>query len=117
MSTAFASLCDIYALVMDANVSPRTASAFDVVNKLGIWFNYEFCALQRGSVVGVKKLLVTQIEAISPEGWGPVPYWSKDGGWVDEGCGSGDGDGRRKVYARGLGVGRMRRREWWEDRG
>ncbi|KAK3214526.1 hypothetical protein GRF29_19g406661 [Pseudopithomyces chartarum] len=30
MSTAFASLCDIYALVMDANVSPRTASAFDV---------------------------------------------------------------------------------------
>lgn len=111
MSIAFASMCDVYALVMDKNITPLTEKAFDVVNKLGIWFNDEFCALQRGSVIGIKQKVVTQIEAISPEGGDPKPYWSSWTDRLDQRCTS--PAGTKKVYSRSLPV--ERQKEWWED--
>lgn len=110
MSIAFASMCDIYALVMDNNITPLTEKAFDVVNKLGIWFNDEFCALQRGSIIGMKHKVVTQIEAISPQGGDPKPYWSMLTDQIDQRCAS--PAGTRKVYSRSLPM--EKQTEWWD---
>lgn len=74
MSIAFASLCDVFATVMDAGITPKSKT-FDAVNKAGIWFKNEFPALQRGYF----RNKVYQIEAVSPDGLIVFPYWSRKG--------------------------------------
>lgn len=73
MSLAFASMCDVYAMVMDANITPRQ-NTFDAVNKAGIWFHSEFPVLQRG--YGWSRNKVLQIDAISPDGKTLFKYWN-----------------------------------------
>lgn len=114
MSIAFASMCDTYALVMDANIRPSTKTAYDVVNKMGIWFNEEFPALQRGSTVGIKEKVVTQIEAISPAGGDPLPYWSKWRNAYDQ-WSTIPADSKR-LYVRSLLDGPNEElKEWWDE--
>lgn len=72
MSKAFASLCDVFATVMDSGITPETNS-FDYVNKAGIWFTMEFPTLQRGYL----KNIVYQIEAISEDGATRFNYWTR----------------------------------------
>ncbi|KAL1608294.1 hypothetical protein SLS60_003234 [Paraconiothyrium brasiliense] len=110
MSIAWASLCDIYAMVMDNNVTP-TSVACDVVNKMGIWFNGELPALQRGNKVGNKNNVVYQIQAISPAGGAPLEYWSKWKNPCNEMDASAAGSG--KLHARSLAT--EENKEWWDD--
>ena len=70
MSRAFASLCTVYARVMDENISPLHRT-FDVVNNRGIWFQTEFPTLSDGYSS------VYQIDAISPDGEVEFTYWAR----------------------------------------
>lgn len=72
MSKAFASLCDVFATVMDASIAPNNKT-FNTVEKAGIWFNTEFPMLQKGYL----RNKVNQIEAISPDGSTVFPYWTR----------------------------------------
>ena len=72
MSTAMASMCDVFATVMDKGVSPKTAN-FDAVRQDGIWYLQEYVQLQQGSL-GKK---VNQIDAISPDGKTSFTYYSR----------------------------------------
>lgn len=70
MSKAFASMCNVYATVMDANIGPQNRT-FDAVNKGGIWFTREFPTL----IKGYMENKVRQIDAISPDGVTRFQYW------------------------------------------
>ncbi|CAO2654108.1 Nn.00g108410.m01.CDS01 [Neocucurbitaria sp. VM-36] len=74
MSKAFASMCDVFATVMDSGITPKDKT-FDSVNKAGIWYKTEFPTLQRGYLNNK----VNQIEAISPDGKTVFPYWIRQG--------------------------------------
>jgi hypothetical protein len=69
MSKAFASLCEVFATVMDASVGPG-ADTPGYVNKGGLWFQAEFPVLQEQN-----KMLM--IEAISPDGKVGFTYWTQ----------------------------------------
>ncbi|KAH7378238.1 hypothetical protein BKA66DRAFT_550652 [Pyrenochaeta sp. MPI-SDFR-AT-0127] len=72
MSKAFASLCDVFATVMDSSITPKNKT-FNTVNKAGIWFKTEFPMLR----LGYLRNKVNQIEAISPDGLTVFPYWTR----------------------------------------
>ncbi|KAI4953058.1 hypothetical protein J4E86_006597 [Alternaria arbusti] len=69
MSKAFASLCEVFATVMDASIGPGADTPGNV-NKGGLWFQAEFPVLQEQN-----KILM--IEAISPDGNVACTYWTK----------------------------------------
>jgi hypothetical protein len=69
MSKAFASLCEVFATVMDASIGPG-ADTPGYVNKGGLWFQAEFPVLQEQN-----KMLM--IEAISPDGKVGFTYWTQ----------------------------------------
>jgi hypothetical protein len=69
MSKAFASLCEVFATVMDASVGPGAETA-GYVNQGGLWFKAEFPILQE-----LNKVLM--IEAISPDGNVAFTYWTQ----------------------------------------
>lgn len=69
MSKAFASLCEVFATVMDASIGPG-ADTPGYVNKGGLWFQAEFPVLQEQNKV-------LMIEAISPDGQVACTYWTK----------------------------------------
>ncbi|KAL1794365.1 hypothetical protein ACET3X_007786 [Alternaria dauci] len=68
MSKAFASMCYVFAIVMDKSIGLDAATANDV-NQHGLWFHAEFPTLQR-----LKQ--VTMIEAISEDGGKRLKYWT-----------------------------------------
>ncbi|CAN9478573.1 unnamed protein product [Alternaria alternata] len=68
MSKAFASMCHIFATVMDKSIGLDAATVNDV-NQNGLWFHAEFPTLQR-----LKQ--VTMIEAISEDGGKRFTYWT-----------------------------------------
>jgi hypothetical protein len=68
MSEAFASMCYVFATVMDKSIARDAATANDV-NQHGLWFHAEFPTLQR-----LKK--ITMIEAISEDGGKRLTYWT-----------------------------------------
>ncbi|KAI4622283.1 hypothetical protein J4E83_005025 [Alternaria metachromatica] len=69
MSKAFASLCKVFATVMDASIGPGTDTP-GYVNKGGLWFQAEFPVLQEQNKV-------LMIDAISPDGKVACTYWTK----------------------------------------
>ncbi|KAH6864945.1 hypothetical protein BKA58DRAFT_235592 [Alternaria rosae] len=69
MSKAFASLCEVFATVMDASIGPG-ANTPGYVNKGGLWFQAEFPVLREQNKV-------LMIEAISPDGQVACTYWTK----------------------------------------
>jgi hypothetical protein len=71
MSTAFASMCDVFATVMDANITPKDNTP-DIVNKAGLWFKAEFPMLRQG----YWRNRIHRIDAISPDGRTMFPYWT-----------------------------------------
>ncbi|RYN19770.1 hypothetical protein AA0112_g11015 [Alternaria arborescens] len=68
MSKAFASMCHVFATVMDKSIGLDAATVNDV-NQNGLWFHAEFPTLQR-----LKQ--VTMIEAISEDGGKRFTYWT-----------------------------------------
>lgn len=71
----WASLCDTYALVMYAYVTP-SCFASDVVNKTGLGAGAEFPTLRRGYKTGLMVRISYRIEAIPPKG-GATSEWFK----------------------------------------
>jgi hypothetical protein len=68
MSKAFASMCYVFATVMDKSIARDAATANDV-NQHGLWFHAEFPTLQQ-----LKK--ISMIEAISEDGGKRLTYWT-----------------------------------------
>ena|ERR1700734_215219 len=65
MSEAMATMCDIFATVMDPNVKKPLLS--------GIWGTVEFPTLKNSGNDGT----VHQIEAVSPDGKTVAPVWTR----------------------------------------
>ena len=62
MSAAMATMCDVFATVMDVSVDETKDK--EKVNKNGIWYNVEYPTLQKADNEGK----VNQIEAMNPDG-------------------------------------------------
>jgi hypothetical protein len=71
MSKAFASMCDVFATVMDTNINPKDNTP-DIVNRAGLWFRAEFPILRQGYWMNK----IHRIDAISPDGQTIFPYWT-----------------------------------------
>ncbi|KAG9185991.1 hypothetical protein G6011_02547 [Alternaria panax] len=71
MSEAFASMCHVFATVMDKSIGHDAATANDVKQD-GLWFRAEFPTLQRLRQVDM-------IEAISEDGGRRITYWTSLG--------------------------------------
>ncbi|OCK87333.1 uncharacterized protein K441DRAFT_671031 [Cenococcum geophilum 1.58] len=69
MSTAMATMCDVFATVMDVSVNETKDK--EKVNKNGIWYNDEYPTLQKADNEGK----VNQIEATNPDGSIVFTYW------------------------------------------
>ena len=127
MSKAFASMCDVFATVMDANITPENNTP-DKVNKAGLWFKAEFPMLRQGYWTNK----IHQIEAISPDGRTVFQYWKRpsvsatnaededaykdwDTDVQNDDCEEDDDDHDERLEVRGASKHCYFIPEWWED--
>jgi hypothetical protein len=126
MSEAFASMCDVFATVMDANITPGDKTS-DTVNKGGLWFNAEFPILRQG----YWRNKINQIEAISPDGRTIFQYWKRpsvsvtgtdesayedwDTDVQDDGCDDEEHGHDGRLELRGVSKHCQPVPEWWEE--